>query len=467
MWHLSLHNIQTDFNSMELALFLLISFVSGQGLVRRLAIGLNFYEHYGLSALVGIGLSTMILFPLALVSSIQLFPLVVLQLLLMAVLHFPYFRLPWKDQLFPVKFEIKGSLPLWGMLGLLLYVLYATVQKSLFWPVAEFDTITGYDSMAKQIANEGTFNTVIFQYFRNSPYDVLRFIYPPFTSGMLAISYLLGAANSKITMLYTFMAFVVAMYGFLIRAVGYTWGMLILLLIVITPEMLSHASLALSNLPNAICTTVATLLLILYFDQKHAGHLWLSAFFYGLSNWSRNDAVVFGGVALLFIVYHTLRNRQSWWYVAVFAVIMMAPFVCWSVYLRYVIEVSSAQFLVPYPFWDGAKFQMIFGKCLELLLGQTQYYGITFYLLLPMLALNALEYFRKYNFIALYFLLAWFAYSMLYYQIDYTVAGSVDAYIQAGYKRGMFNFVPLAWYIIFTNPLATKILDRINSFLSR
>lgn len=348
--------------------------------------------------------------------------------------------------------------------GVLIYVLYGAAEKALFWPITDYDSITGYDLMGKMIAHESTFKPSIFDYTYKTAYDVARFIYPPMVASAFAVAHLMGMANVKIIMVLWFVSFVIAFYGFLRKSVNDTVAIFITLLMAVTPEMFSHASLGLTNLPHAIYTCLTFFCIYEWMRQNRVGYFWVGFVLICPTMWLRSDSIVFlGGFAILFLL-HFIHSKE-WMRSAAFLAMGAAVFLVWSLYVKWVIGVSSADFFVKSIFFDADKFKLIFGKALTLIFSNTHLYGFTFYVFIVLLALNIVHVVVNINKLAVFILFSWLAYTLLYYQMDYQFAGNVDAYINASYKRGMFNFVPLAWFFVATNSLVQNLTAKMQAWL--
>lgn len=182
------------------------------------------------------------------------------------------------------------------------------------------------------------------------------------------------------------------------------------------------------------------------------------------SMWSRSDSIVYV-LALVPVFGFQFLKTKEWKKSLIYLIVAFLPFLIWSVYIKAQVTVNSSEFFIKTIFWDGEKFGMIFGQAIEILLGNTQYYGLTFYLFLLILALNSVDVVLKQIPLVVFTLVAWLGFTMLFYQMDYTYAGSATVIMNSSYKRGMFNFVPLCWYFVATSPYSVKWLGKLNSWL--
>jgi uncharacterized protein with PQ loop repeat len=349
--------------------------------------------------------------------------------------------------------------------GLILYLAYGIAVKGLYWPVSEYDSLTGYDLMGKMIAQEGTLNVEIFRASRSNTYEIARFIYPPLTASSFGLGYVFGNEYaSKLVMLSLFFGFLVSFYGLLRKTVQDTWAIAITFFVMITPEMFSHASLGLTNLPNAIYTSLSIICLIYWFNTIDRNYYFLSLLLLIFSVWSRSDSIVFiAGVGLAFVFQFIFK--KEWKDGLVYLAIVCIPFVAWTLFIKFNVGANASDFFVKYLFWDAEKFSTVYGKAIDLMLGNGQLYGITFYVFIVLLALNIFEIVINKNYLIIITLSSWFLYTFLYYQMDYNFAGSMNAYLNASYKRGIFNFVPLVWFFIATNQRSLQFFKLVENWL--
>ncbi|MDX2197299.1 MAG: hypothetical protein NW207_12870 [Cytophagales bacterium] len=363
--------------------------------------------------------------------------------------------------------KVQLSIPFVLMLAFLIYIWYGISYKALYWPVAEYDSITGYDLHAKMIAREGTLKTSIFTYPYHSSYDLARFIYPPLTTVMFSLSYMEidPIFNTKIMMLGLALSFIITFFALLRKYISDLWAMFFTIFTIITPEMFSHISLALTNLPNAIYTSLALLYLVIWLQDKKREHFIIAIVLLSISLLSRSDSIVYVLASALVIGIDCIKTRKYWIPLVVYTMVGFALFIGWNMYVKYYIGANAGDFFVKTLFWDSEKFTKIFSKAGGLMLGDGLLYGLTFYTFLIILALNFKDIVLQIRYLPILCIVAWLLYTLLYYQIDYSFAGSIDAYLNASYKRGLFNIVPLCWYFVATSKFSQIMLEKANTFL--
>jgi hypothetical protein len=452
---------------MTLSIFLIGVFLLGFIVLQSFFYAVSIYEKIGLSFILGLGI--LIIYTIILTFfniPINSFSVGCGLIFLIILCSIPAYL---KKKLIKIEIteidKIKFTYSWFFFIGLTIYFLYGIAYKNLFWPLAEYDSMTGFDLQAKMIAQEGTMNTSIFKYPSKSSYDISRFFYPPLSACAFAFVYLFDGDNSKIVILLLFISLLISFYGLLRKFVPDYFAILITFFLMVTPEMFSHASLGLTNLPNAIYTSLSIICLYLWTRNNEKVYLIISLLLMVFTEFSRSDSIVFWGGAGLIFLLHFLKTKE-WKLPVLYLTIALIPFISWSLYVKWVIGADNSEFFIKTLFWDAEKFSMVFGKCLTVVLGNSVYYGLTFYLFLVVLALSTVDVIQEKHPLAIYILVAWFVYTLLFYQMDYNFAGNMDSYINASYKRGMFNFVPLCWFFIAISPFTEKWIGKLNKFLT-
>lgn len=448
-------------------IILFLLFIIGFLIVNSISTSFSVYEKVGFSFPIGLGISSFLMFLFTILKiKITLLSLFLGILIIAGFLGFLIYYQK-KIKLLSFHSDDKPLITLSWILcfGLLSYFLYAIGMKCFYFLPAEYDSLTGYDLLAKTMAAEGTFKTSIFDYPYLNAYGIARFIYPPYVANSFATAYISGLENSKIVIFLLFLSFILVFYGLIRKKINDTWALFFTTLMAITPEMFSHAALALTNLPNGILTSISVICILFYFSEREKKYLFISLIFMILSNWSRSDSIVYVMAMVILFILDFKKNKE-WKLPLIYILISFLPFIIWSIYLKTTISnADSSQFFVKHIFWDYDKFTLVFGKALILILGNGLYFGITFYIAVVIIALNTVDIITKQIPLAIFILTAWFGYTLLYYQMDYSFAGNIDAYINASYKRGMFNFVPLCWFFVATSPFSEKWINKIDKYI--
>ncbi len=450
----------------------LIAFLLGYSILNLISTEFNIAEKIGFSFNIGVGLITFEMFLLNVLGIKITLPAVLIAsvILIVASLGFNYKNIKSiinPTIVWPKANQINFA---WVLLFCIMtYVLWAMYQKAIYWPVVEYDSVTGYDFMGKAIAKEGSFNNSLNEGISYS--ENARFLYPPISCGSFAFVHLLGYANSHIIMIFQFIFFIVSIYGLLQRYCDQFGAILITFFICITPEMLSHSALSLTNLENAIFVSISIISLYTYFVKNDWKFLVLGSLFMGFNMWSRTDGISFVLALGIFIVYHAFLTK-NWKSIIVYGIFTAIPTFGWSLFIRLAVKSKMEALLILKPHWDGQKFSSIISYFDEYF-WLSDLYGPTFMFCILFIVLNILFnlYQKNVDTKKIYFLpillSSLFFYVLIYYQIDYasnnlTVAGLMTT----SFKRGLFAFAVLAWFYIGTNTLSLSLFKRLAKLLN-
>jgi len=369
------------------------------------------------------------------------------------------------------KFSLSGlTLPWLIFVGFGAYLAYGITLKCLYWPPAEFDSIEGYDLLAKAIAHEGTIANSILTNHTIVAGCGPRLLYPPLFASCNAICYMSGMESPKLITALFFISGLIVFYSLIKRFVPHTVAAIATFMMMIAPEMFSNASFTLTNLPTAIYASIAVISFFIWRNQKIEGFFYLSLLALLFGTWTRSDAIVFYPGIILVLLYDAWKAK-SVRHLLAYGIIGSLSFVLWHFYLTAHVERKQDSFFIAKLFYDGNKLHEVLSHAWTMLM-ETNLYGIVFYVFLPVIVVNAAFslYKRKpdmVDFIVVAFG-GWLMYTLLYYQMKDT-DGSLFAsggWMLSGYKRGMFSFVPLAVFYCATNQLATQLYATIASITS-
>lgn len=472
---------------MSYLIFTLI-FITGLLIVLLISDKFSFGEKLGLPFIIGLGYASFLMFFLDAARigirfstlAAGLFATIVIA---GGALAFLYSKKQRNLRLFPnEKPSLKGiTLPWLVFLGYGVYLAYGITGKCLYWPPAEFDSIEGYDLLAKGIAHEGTIaNSLLLST------DIVngcgpRLLYPPLFASCNAICYLSGMDSPKLITAIFFISWLVLFYSLVKRFVPHTAAIVATFLVMIAPEMFANASFTLTNLPTAIYAATAVLSLYIWYEQKIEGFFYISILTFLFATWTRSDAVVFYPAIMLVLLFDAWE-RKSVKYFILFGLVSIIPFVLWHFYLTAHVERKQDLFFIKKLFFDGAKLNKVLGAA-DTMIFNTQLYGLVFHIFCVVISLNIV--YKIYLFLSSdaekrkkifqpddrfsFMLVAfggWFLYTMLFYQMK-DLDGSLFApggWMLSGYKRGMFCFVPLAMFYCVANPLAMLLYSKINGW---
>ena len=452
-------------------IFIAIVFILllGLSIIFRLSLKLSSFEILGFSFLIGIGMITIIMFILDIIgitfSGLILFLITVVIIL---ILNFPFkTHLQFFINAFTVKqiqFSKTNLVRIFFLIAVI-FLVYASVSKSLYWPTFAYDNVAGYDLMAKVMAKEGRINNSLFE-INHEPISgsARRLIYPPLVAGSFSIAYLCDLDSSKIITSLFLISFIIALYGILQKFGNKTAAAVCTFFTFITPEFFAFTSLSTTNIPTAIYASLSMLSLAIWFKERDEGYFYLASIMTALTIWARSDAIVFLGAGFMILFYDGYKNK-SWRHLIIFTVLSLLSFTAWSTYLKVNINIDQNVFFL-YPFWDGDKFVQLSEWVYKILFNMNNY-GITFYCLLVVVVINIKNLKSDKNTILLLLLvISWIMYTFLFYQMDNTKTDSLDKMMTASYRRGLFSFIPIVWAYVAFNERILELFNRLEKDLN-
>jgi hypothetical protein len=347
----------------------------------------------------------------------------------------------------------------WMVWGIIIYLFVCAFKKGAYWPVTEFDSVCGYDFSAKYLIQYGTFNNPTMQSrnFLNGN----RYLYPAFVATLDGYAYLAGLQNPHVLMTLMFASFAVAFYGLVRKYSHVFFACICTLLMVVTPEMLAHATFSLTNLPNAIFSGLGIILLVHYFKTQEVRILVLAALFTALGLWCRTDAIVFfvisAGMLLVFALVH-----KKWLHLLLFVSISLSTYLAWNFFTSQVLKVQASDGFVKSLAIDNEKISVIWKYVYDFAVKPHSLYGISFVVFWVFLFLNIKWIYKDFFSIVPIFIGGLAMYAGLYYFIDGTKTGvTIKSYMEMAFKRGLFTFVPLSWYFVATSPILEKLSQKL------
>lgn len=355
------------------------------------------------------------------------------------------------------------------------YLLYAITVKNLFWPPSEHDTISSFDKLGRIMAIEGKLKISLFEHHLEGAGGV----YPPLFHGSFAYVYIFGAETSKIITTLFFVSLLSSFYGALRNYTDSTVASLLTFLLMITPEMFSHAALSLGNMPTTAYVCAGGLATITWLDKRDDKYFWLGALFVALVVWIRSDTIVFTAAALLIVGIDFLKTKD-WKRTIVFGAIAIAPFVIWALYLKLKIGTSTGgkfDFAMGY---NKERFDLVWGYIKAFLFGGQkgaidggQLYGVVFILFFLLLLVNlvliyknGVKAFLNDNRNTLIFLFVSFiSYALLFYFIDVKIQRApIASLMESSFKRGLFCFIPIVLFYVATNNASSWFFNKVENF---
>lgn len=445
------------------------------GLAIMLAISTRFtlLEYLSLAFPLGMGLQTFLMSLLDWSNiGITLVGTTIISLIALAGLLFLVFRNLKKDPEFLSRCSLKNvKLPKPNLVWILFTFLIIWFEgmnfyKTIFFPSFDTDSIRGFNFVGMAIAAEGTLKGL--SLFNSPNYnfqsDAGLASYTPFAQLSYAYVYLFGAMASKIINALMYLSFLGIFYALLKRVTTHTAAAIFTFMMMITPEMLAFSALSGINLLHTVYACSGLLFTVLWFDKKDPKLLILSALLLSMNCFTRNEGIVFSGMASLLVLYRLFTKDIDWKKSLLFFVTAFFGFIYWTLFLKANHIHSGSDLIITKLFWDGDKIATMYRELKPLYLN-TQYYGIGVVVFGLMLLGNLWNLFRKGDQVALVVatLGVMFLYTLIIYQIDY-VWDSIENVLRYSYKRFFFSFIPLMWFYIATNGItmwATKKSDNL------
>lgn len=436
-------------------------------------------ELVGYSFLLGMGIETFLLFLLDIVG-VKYSPGVLIGLngALILALNGANYKglLALRDEFKAPSFGIKNiNLVAVFIFCFIAYLFYAITVKNLYWPSTEHDAIGSFDKLARVMAIEGKLKISLFDYNLEGAGGV----YPPLFHAALAYAYIFGAIQAKIIITLFFVSLLTTFYSLINLFVGSTAAMLFTFILMVTPELFSHAALGLGNLPTTAYVAPATLATYAWLQKRDKKYFWLGALLMAFVIWIRSDTIVFIAAALLVMGIDFLRNK-NWKDVVTYSSIAVAPFILWNLYLK--LKIQAAQ---------EARFDLGIGYNTErvdlmsnyisafLFGGQHgqidggQLYGLVFILFFVFVLLNigwaikaGWKEVAKDSLYPLVFIITSFVlYAAVFYLInEKTQNAPISSLMESSFKRGLFCFVPLALFYVAAGPISSFLFGKLEKF---
>lgn len=447
-------------------------FLAGFCFVYLISKDFTLLERLSLSFPVGFGLSSFIMFKLDVI--LHSLSLAALQLLLsvfivfsiatVIFLHLKKIRTIERPQ---IKIDLSWFNLAWAVFAVIIgYLVWGITAKCLYWPPAEFDTIQGYDLLAKAIAREHVLaNSILTDkqiVFRCGP----RLLYPPLLAFSNAICYMMGMESPKIINTLFFVPWVFLFYALLRRFVNSINAIFFTFLMLITPEMYAHGAFSLTNYPTAIYAVTAVLSFLVWYEKRIPGFLILSGFMMAFALWTRADSVMVNG-ALLLVSLVIFYREKNWKPLLTFSLSLMVYFV-WSAYSKAVIPKDQSAFFITHFFLDFTKLENVFKTAWTIMSGSSTY-GLTFWIFIIGLLINAKAIIQKDNLVLLSIIvISLGGYTLLYYQMDNSdgTLFTNGGWMLSGYKRGLFVYAPMVLAYVALSKNVKWFFDKIGGVLN-
>ncbi|MBT1685925.1 hypothetical protein [Dawidia soli] len=446
---------------------LLITLVFGLALVNAVAYRLPVWEKIGYAWPMGLGANALLMFMLDLmhISLRHVTGVLAVELALTIVLGV-YIQRKYRPRL-PEKSLLTIAAPrnlAWLLLmATVVFLVYVVTTRALFWPVYIYDSIYGFDFVAKAVAQEGTLNNAVFD--PHHPLYSLRSLYPPLVALNFAFAYLLGFETSHIIVVIFYASLAVSLYAFLAQVTTPLGAAFYTLLLVTIPELFNFASLSSSNPICAYYCAMGLLALWRAVDTTCGLDLRMGAVLIALALWTRPEAIIFATVAGALVLWWSIKQKRIG-AVVVVGVTFLAVWGSWQLYLQDVLHVTGDQ---PMDFdltWDAGKLSRMLSRVMEVTF-HGSYYGIVMFLFVAVVFLNIpfLWKQRHTSLLLVVIVAAWGLYLLVFYQLDTDFMPNSTDWIGDAYRRGMFNFIPLMLLYCAASPWSRTAFTGIERWL--
>ncbi|MEE9374147.1 MAG: hypothetical protein V3V00_13930 [Saprospiraceae bacterium] len=339
----------------------------------------------------------------------------------------------------------------WGSLfiiGIIAYLLLGISTKAILWPTAAYDSIEGFDFVAKVISQEHVLRNSLFDI--SYPLASVRAPYPPLVPINFAYAYMAGMEYPKIISVLFIISTFFIMFG-LAKDISKNLfiGLILAFILMSTPEYLAMSALSLTNVPTALYAGFGLIFIYRFVNTSKRTDFYLGLILLTLGMWTRTEVIIFSIVAILILGLWSYKNKK-YKETIVLTGLIFGSYIIWKLYVDLVLQAQMQQSLNFLPFYDGQKISDIL-NLVKFVTFSTQYYGWVVYLFLGFGVTLLLPKNRMAN-VNLYIIIiiTWILYVILYYQMDNVDANGnlIPNYITAGYRRGFFSFLPLITYFI-------------------
>jgi len=453
---------------------LLIVFILGLAVVRTFAGKLSVLLTAGVAFPVGFGMNAFVMFGLNVihmpVSNMYIVLAMDTVLVLVFATYLCYRTRPWAPFLQWWQWLrhtsvalLKRFHPAWVLLaGAVIWLVCAVLMQAFFWPVFIYDSITGFDFVAKTVLSEGTLNSSIFD--PEYPLYTLRSLYPPLVALSFAFMYGIGFASSHGVVALFYASMAVSFYGLLRLYTTHFAAALFTLLLIVTPEYASFSVLSSSNPVCAYYVSVGLLCLYVAYERNLSAYGTLGMLLIILALWTRPEAVVFAAFAGAFALWTGIR-KHAYTKPVIFGIICLVVFAGWQLYVRLVLPVHLPDTTIPVVEFDTGKLLRMLGKVADVTFN-TRYYGVVVYLFFAIMLINVRNMIVYRDRLALLLLVCggWAIYTLVFYGIDTDFRPGATNWIEDAYRRGLFCFFPLMVFYAAVNRFSAILFNRYLNF---
>lgn len=264
----------------------------------------SFWENFGLSFTIGIGLITLGMFYYSWIG-IKINEISVFFFLI--IVNTLVYLLLRKFKIGGSKLNIKQSLKgfnLFGRIALIIVLIEILLSLviTLYYPVEAWDALALYDFRAKIITNTGFFVQIADQFYYFAHYPLL-------TSLAHTIVYLYKGINPQFIYSLYLIFFAISFYVLLRKHVGKNISLLSTLLVISTVEIFEHSTISYTNLPYTVYYVLGLLYLSDALVKNDRRLFIISTILIGLSTWTRATEP-FWIIAVLAVIIFSLMKKQ-------------------------------------------------------------------------------------------------------------------------------------------------------------
>lgn len=461
---------------MEFILIFISLFVLGFASLNIFKNSAGFLESLSLSFLLGIFWTTLLMFTFEILSlKISYSSLLISQVLIFIFLILVRFnaikenckKLFRRIRLKQIIEKVRTTSLLQILLTLvLLFLVVFNVARANYWPPTAYDNITGYDLMAKVLANEGTFNNSLFDE-NGTPIDgsAKRLVYPPQTACSFALAYMTGLSTSKIIPSLFTIFFILIYYLALVRFIPKTITVFLTILMFIIPDFYYFSMMASSNIIFAIYLSLGIIYLFTWYNHKETWMLIISSIFFAAATWTRSEAIVVIAAVFLVMIFF-FDFKKNYLKIISFIAPALILFLGWNLFVGANYNVDQNVFHDSI-FINFDKIKNLI-QLVYMLFTYTPSLGIAFYLLAITILLSIPSLAKNKTFRVLTYLLfvPILAYTFIYYQMDNSEMDDLVKMITASYKRGILAFIPIIFFYIGNSPYINKLSAQLEEKLT-
>jgi hypothetical protein len=196
-----------------------------------------------------------------------------------------------------------------------------TLLVNSFWPVSDWDALALYDFRAKVFM----IDTNLIHAALSNNYFVQ---YPLLTSLTHLFVYQTGILNPKFIYSLFYLSFVTIFNFSLRRHVSENKAILFTIILSLVPEILTHSTMAYTNLPYTVYLCSGTFYLYDWIKNKKQSSLLLSAILVGLSSWVRIAEPFW--LIPLFVVFVVAIKNKKWKEIIYYPAIILLFYLPWK-----------------------------------------------------------------------------------------------------------------------------------------